>query len=141
CYYGRTPDNALGQCDLSGETMPFAPKLTGNIALTWEQPIASGDMYARLDYRYSGSANSSSELDPRHKEDAYGVGNFRLGFRNAKYDVAGWVKNLADETYFVQKSPANVATVVDTTVGSPEGSYQAYVGEPRTAGVTMRMFF
>lgn len=141
CYYGRTPDNALGQCDLSGENLPFAPKLTGNIALTWEQPLWSGDFYARLDYRYTGEANYSSELDPRHDEDAYSVGNFRLGWRTASFDVAGWVKNMTDEVYVSQLAPATVATAVDAAVGSPVGSFQAFIGEPRTYGATLRLFF
>ncbi len=141
CYFGRTPDNALGQCDLSGDNLPYAPKLTGNVALTWEQPLLSGDLYARLDYRYTDEANYSSELDPRHEEAGYRVGNFRLGWRNASYDVAAWVKNLEDETYYAQKLPANVSASVDAAVGSSEGSYQTFSGEPRTFGVTARMHF
>ena len=141
CFYGRTPDNALGQCDLSGENLPFAPKLTGNVALTWEQPLASGDLYARLDYRYMDKANYSSELDPRHEKSAYGVGNARLGWRNASYDVSAWVKNINDETYYAQITPANIATSVDGAVGSAEGSFQTFVGEPRTFGATVRYFF
>jgi len=141
CFYGRTPDNALGQCDLSGDNLPYAPKLTGNVGLTWEQPLASGDLYARLDYRYMDKANYSSELDPRHEKSAYGVGNFRLGWRNASYDVSAWVKNVTDETYYAQIAPANVATAVDTAVGSSEGSFQTFVGEPQTFGATVRYFF
>jgi len=142
CYYGRTPDNAaLGQCDLSGEIIPFAPKLTGNIALTWEQPVAVGDVYSRLDIRYTGAANYSSDLDPRHAEDAFTTANFRLGWRNANWDVAVWGKNLSDEIVYVQHVAANVATAVDVAVGSPEGSYQSYIGEPRTYGLTVRTFF
>lgn len=142
CYYGRTPDNpALGQCDLSGEILPYAPKLTGNVALQWEQPLGSGDIYSRLDVRFTGEANYSSELDPRHEEDAITTTNFRLGWRSARFDVAAWVKNLSDETVYVQHAAANVATAVDVAVGSPEGTYQTYLGEPRTYGVTLRAFF
>ncbi len=142
CYYGRTPDNAaLGQCDLSGNTLPFAPKATGNIALQWEQPVGAGDLYSRLDVRYTGAANYSSDLDPRHEEDAFHTANFRLGWRTASFDVAAWVKNISDEVVYVQHVAANVATAVDVAVGSPEGSYQSYIGEPRTYGLTLRTFF
>ncbi|TLM77342.1 TonB-dependent receptor [Microbulbifer harenosus] len=141
CYHGRTPDNALGQCDLSGNNLPFAPKLTGNIGLQWEQPMFTGDLYARVDYRYTGAANYSSELDPRHEQSAYAVGNFRLGWRDASYDISAWVQNLADETYYTQKLPANVSSNVDVAVGSAEGSYQTFTGTPRTAGITFRMNF
>lgn len=141
CYYGRTPDNALGQCDLSGNDLPYAPRLTGNLGLQWEQPLADGDLYARLDYRFTDDANYSSELDPRHEQDAYWVGDARLGWRSARFDVAAWVKNLSNETYFTQKLPANVSASVDAAVNSPEGSYQTYTGEPRTYGITARLHF
>lgn len=139
CYYGRTPDNALGQCDLSGEDLPFTGKLTGNIALTWDQPLWSGDLYTRFDSSYKDTANQSPDLDPRHYQDAYFLNNFRLGWRNANYDIAAWVNNLSDETYSTFQGPANVAASVDATVGSPVGSYQNYLGQPRTYGVTFRM--
>lgn len=142
CYYGREPDDAaLAQCDLSGNILPFAPKGTGNIALQWEQPLADGDIYSRLDVRYTGAANYSSDLDPRHAENALTTANFRLGWRNADFDVATWVNNLNDDVVYVQHVAANVATAIDVAVGSPEGSYQSYIGAPRTYGLTFRAFF
>ena len=136
CYYGRTPENALGQCDLSGELLPFAPKLTGNLGLEWEQPLAGGDFYSRIDYRYTGAANYSSELDPRHYEDAYWVGNLRTGWRNDTWDLAAWVKNLEDEVYFIQKTASPIASKLDGGA-----SFQAFTGTPRTFGLTIRMNF
>ncbi|WP_043319423.1 TonB-dependent receptor [Microbulbifer sp. HZ11] len=136
CYYGRAPENALGQCDLSGETLPFAPELTGNLALEWEQPLAGGDFYSRVDYRYTGQANYSSERDPRHQEDAYWVGNLRAGWRNDTWDISTWVRNLHDEVYFIQKTASPIASKLDGGA-----SYQAYTGTPRIFGLTARMHF
>ncbi|WP_105102902.1 TonB-dependent receptor [Microbulbifer pacificus] len=136
CYFGRAPENALGQCDLSGELLPFAPRLTGNFGLEWEQPLAGGDLYSRIDYRYTDDANYSSELDPRHQEPAYWVGNFRTGWRNDTWDVAAWVKNLENETYFIQKTASPIASKLDGGA-----SYQAYTGTPRTFGLTVSMNF
>ncbi|WP_295803034.1 TonB-dependent receptor [uncultured Microbulbifer sp.] len=136
CYYGRAAENALGQCDLSGEILPFAPKLTANFGLEWEQPLAGGDWYSRVDYRYTGEANYSSELDPRHLEDAYWVGNLRTGWRNDTWDLSAWVKNLDDEVYFIQKTASPIASKLDGGA-----SYQAYTGTPRTFGLTARMNF
>jgi len=136
CAFGRSPENALGQCDLSGENLPFAPELTGNLALEWEQPVAGGDFYSRIDYRYTDKANYSSELDPRHQEEAYWVGNLRAGWRNDTWDLAAWVKNVGDEVYYVQKTASPIASKLDGGA-----SYQAYTGTPRTFGVTLRMNF
>lgn len=139
CHYGRTPDNALGQCDLSGQDLPFTGKINGNIALTWNQPLLTGDLYARLDSSYTDETNQSPDLDPRHEQDAYVLSNFRLGWRNARFDVSGWVRNLSDESYSTFRGPANVGASVDEAVGSPVGSFQNYLGQPRTYGATLRL--
>lgn len=136
CYFGDTPDNALGQCDLSGQNLPFAPKLTANLALEWNQPLAGGDFYARADYRFTDEANYSSELDPRHAEDAYWVGNLRTGWRNDSWDLSAWVKNLHDEVYYVQKTASPIASKLDGGA-----SFQAFTGTPMTYGVTLRVNF
>ncbi|NHN37073.1 TonB-dependent receptor [Pseudomaricurvus alcaniphilus] len=137
CAFARVPDDpVLGQCDLSGKNLPFAPKLTGNLALEWERSLADGDFYARVDYRYTDKANYSSELDPRHAEDGYWVGNLRTGWRNDTWDLAAWVKNVSDEVYFVQKTASPIASRLDGGA-----SFQGYTGTPRTYGVTLRMNF
>lgn len=136
CHFGRAAENELGQCDLSGEILPFAPKLTANLALEWEQTVALGDVYARVDYAYTGSANYSSELDPRHAEDAYWLGNLRAGWRTDGWDLSAWVKNLHDEVYFVQKTASPIASKLDRGE-----AFQAFTGTPRTYGVTLRFNF
>lgn len=139
CYYGREPDNEYAQCDLSGEKLPFTPNLAGNAALRYTQPLFSGDLYSRLAYRYQGSTHYIPDLDPRHEEPAYGVFDARLGWRSANVDVALWVKNLTDEQYASAIGPATFHAVLDASVGSPEGSYQTFLGDPRSVGMTLRL--
>ncbi len=138
CYYGRTPDNDLDQCDLSGEALPSGTKFKANIALNWRRPFAGGDVYSRLDHVYSSSANASSSLDPRFDMPASNVTNLRLGWRNNSIDLAVWAKNLTDEEIINQVAPANIHTVVDTRVGAEEGSYQAFSLPQRSLGITAR---
>lgn len=141
CFYGRQADNELGQCDLSGENLPTAAEVKGNLALNWRFPIWGGDLYSRLDYLYNGAANTSASLDPRFDQPSYSVVNLRLGWRDARWDIAAWAKNLSDEVYVTQAAPANIHTAVDRNLNSPVGSYQAYTGLPRTWGVTARWYF
>jgi outer membrane receptor protein involved in Fe transport len=138
CYYGREPDNDLGQCILNGEELASATKLKGNIAINWRYPFGSGDIYTRMDYAYSGAANASSALDPRFDQPASNTLNLRLGWRNNNIDVAFWGRNLTDEIDIDQVAPANIFTTIDTRVGSPVGSYQAFTSQPLSLGLTAR---
>lgn len=133
CYSGR-PENATGApCDLSGETLPFAPKLTGNAGVQWEHGFGPGTMYSRLDTNWIGSQNVSTELDPNHGEKGgYALMNFRLGWKQDMWDVSGWVRNLADKTYVTQNAQSNIFASLQ------DGSYQSYLGAPRSYGVTVR---
>ena len=138
CFYGRSPDNDAGQCDLSGEGLPSGTKFKANIALNWRRPFSGGDLYSRLDHVYSSSANASSSLDPQFDMPASNVTNLRFGWRNESLDFAVWGKNITDEVIINQVTPANIHTVVDERVGSPEGSYQAFTLPQRTVGITAR---
>ncbi|WP_269620724.1 TonB-dependent receptor [Zhongshania sp. BJYM1] len=138
CYYGREPDNDLGQCRLDGEELPSATKFKGNIALNWRYPLASGDLYSRLDYAYTGEANASSALDPRFDQPASNTLNLRLGWRTANIDIAFWGRNITDEVHIDQVAPANIFTTIDSRVNSPVGSYQAFTNQPRSLGLTAR---
>jgi outer membrane receptor protein involved in Fe transport len=138
CYYGRTPDNDAGQCDLSGEGLPSGTKFKANVALNWRKPFSGGDLYSRLDYLYSSSANASASLDPRFDMPASHVMNLRFGWRNDTIDLAVWSKNITDEEVINQVAPANIHTVVDARVGATEGSYQAFTLPQRSVGITAR---
>ena len=141
CYYGRAPDNDLGQCDLSGENLPSATRIKGNIALNYYHTMLSGEFYTRLDYLYNGDANNSASLDPRADTSSYGITNLRLGWQNSQWDLALWGKNLSDKNAVAQTAPANIHTQVDRNVGAEEGSYQAFTIPPRSIGLTARRFF
>ncbi len=138
CYYGRTPDNDLGQCNLDGQALPSAAKTKGNIALNWRRPFGSGDIYSRLDYAYKGAANSSSALDPLFDQPSTETFNLRVGWRNSDFDIALWGRNITDEVHIDQIAPANIFTTIDSRVGSSVGSYQAFTSQPRSIGLTAR---
>jgi len=133
CYTGRTPDDPVtGACDLSGQTLPFAPKLTATAGLQWEHLFNAGTLFSRLDGSWVGEQNVTSELDPNHgKQDAYGVANFRLGWSRDSWEIFGWVRNLTDETYITQTAQSNLFASLQ------DGTYQNYLGSPRSYGITV----
>jgi iron complex outermembrane recepter protein len=133
CYTGRTPDDALtGACDLSGQTLPFAPKLTATAGLQWQHSFNAGKLFSRLDGSWVGEQNVTSELDPNHgMQDAYGLMNFRLGWSRDTWEVFGWVRNLTDETYITQTAQSNLFASLQ------DGTYQNYLGSPRAYGITL----
>ncbi|WP_295877866.1 TonB-dependent receptor [uncultured Zhongshania sp.] len=140
CHYSAEPDN--GQfCSADGEAIPFAPEFSGSLIAQWTQPLFEGDFYARMSYQYTGDNLPSSDRDPRHMQDPYFLLDGRLGWRNDSFDIVLWGKNLTDETYLVQAGPGNTTATVDAYTNASEGSYQTFIGEPRTAGVTLRLFY
>ncbi|MET0987995.1 MAG: TonB-dependent receptor, partial [Steroidobacteraceae bacterium] len=134
CYTGRTPDDlATGGCDLSGKTLPFAPKLTATAGVQWQHSFGPGDLYSRLDGNWVGDHNVTSELDANHGEqDGYGLLNFRLGWKQQAWDVSLWARNLTDKTFITQTAQSNLFSALQ------DGTYQNYLGAPRSYGITVR---
>jgi outer membrane receptor protein involved in Fe transport len=135
CYTGRAPDDPLtGACDLSGEGLPFAPKLTATAGVQWQHSFGRGQLYSRLDGSWSGEQNVTSELDPNHGvQDAYALMNFRLGWNQGPWDVSAWVRNLTDETFIAQTAQSNLFASLQ------DGTYQSYLGAQRAYGLTVRV--
>ncbi|MET0659905.1 MAG: TonB-dependent receptor [Steroidobacteraceae bacterium] len=134
CYTGRTPDDPVtGGCDLSGKTLPFAPKLTATAGVQWQHTFGPGDLYSRLDGNWVGDQNVTSELDANHgKQDGYGLLNFRLGWKQQAWDVSLWARNLTDKTFIAQTAQSNLFSALQ------DGTYQNYLGAPRSYGITVR---
>jgi iron complex outermembrane receptor protein len=141
CWFGRAPNanpNATGaftSCDLSGSSLPLAPKWRTTGALQYEHRLSMGKLYTRADLNWQSKMNvNSASLDPRHVQKAYAMINARLGMRlNNGLDLSLWASNLSNET-IVQQS--GVLSLFGTTSG-----YQNFLGAPRQIGVTARFGF
>jgi outer membrane receptor protein involved in Fe transport len=134
CYTGRAPDDPVtGGCNLSGETLPYAPKFMATAGLQWEHPIGPGSLYSRLDSSSVGKQNVTSELDPNHgMQDGYAVANLRLGWRQGLWEVSAWVRNLTNNTYIIQTAQSNLFASLQ------DGTYQNYLGPERSYGITVQ---
>jgi outer membrane receptor protein involved in Fe transport len=143
------PTNALAL--LPGQTLSLAPKYSLSGSLTYEHPVGD-NLKARFNVgaKYSSEYNTGSDLFPPKMQDAYTVVNARVGVGSAdeKWTVELWSQNLLNEKYtqvgfngFLQGSSGLGATQTTYVPANDTITYDAFLGAPRTYGVTLRSKF
>lgn len=124
--YGRDP--ALAAV-LSGQRFRYASKFSGNASLSLDQPLSGSlNLTGRVQYQFSSSQFINTASGARRGD--IGLVNANLGFKEADgaWQVEAWVQNLFDKTYAMNS--------FNTPIQS--GDENAYLGAPRTFGVTLR---
>lgn len=128
-------DDLLPDADLAllpGSRASFAPKwsVTGSVGYEWDMG-SNLEASAHLGAKYMSDYNTGSDLDPEKEQDAYSVLNARviLGRRDGRWDVELWSQNLTDAEYYQVAFDAPLQT----------GTWNAFLGAPRTYGVTLRV--
>jgi iron complex outermembrane receptor protein len=122
-------DRAPGTPDYSGNQLPNSPKFSLAALLDYKVPLPTG----ALDFQFSASYKShqffDTTNDPYITQGGYWIENIRVGYswNDGKWEIAGWVRNLANTQYYVDK--------FDLT--SPFGFIQGIVGSPRFYGVEL----
>jgi outer membrane receptor protein involved in Fe transport len=116
------------------DQLSFAPEWSGTLSATFEQRVGSRlVLRANLGAKYLSSYNTGSNLDPMKIQDAYTLVNARLAIAsiNDAWTLEAWAQNLTDKTYaqVIIDGPAQTAT------------YDAFLGAPRTFGITGRVRF
>lgn len=129
--YGDDP--VAGLPLLAGSRLSFAPLWSGNLAGTWTRPVASSlTLRATLAGKYSSSYNTGSDLAPEKVQAGFWLANGSLALAaDAGWSLEVWGRNLFDEDY---KQVGFGAPFQTGTVG-------AFLGAPRTVGVTVRQSF
>jgi outer membrane receptor protein involved in Fe transport len=123
-----------------GSRLPLAPLYSWSLSGTYSHNLVA-DLVGRLTVgmKYSSSYNTGSDLDPRKEQDAFALVNARVavGPENGRYSVELWAENLFDTNYQqvafdapFQNVPTNGTGVID-----------AFLGQPRTFGATLRVKF
>lgn len=140
---GPTPVEALNPTtggspisDLSGKPLSGVPSWSwstgGDFALpVGDTAIGEAEVYARADYNWRSSYYTAVSDSRYSLVPSWGIANARIGFRteDGAFDLSIWAKNLFDKDYADTLSVANTGQVTAT------------VGDPRTAGVTLRTKF
>lgn len=128
-YYPTDPGNST----YSGREMEQSPDWVNVTSVTYEFPIA-GNLtgVAYIDNRYS-SEFFTGGFDPNRVQGSFSVANARFSLRDEAGDWAVdlWARNLFDKDYYRRVIPATFQA----------GSYSAFLGDPRTYGITLRRNF
>lgn len=126
--------------NLAGKQLTHAPEWSATGAATYDFSVGGFGAFAHLDFRYTDEHNTGSDLDAAKVQEAFTVWNARLGIMGADetWSAELWAQNLTDEDYF--------QVVFDTPVQNSAGnpllqSYSAFLGDPRTWGLTVEYNF
>jgi iron complex outermembrane recepter protein len=116
-YEGFHPlQPGVGLVDFKGAELGSAPQLTANLRASYEWTLGN-DRYVRLggdlSYRddYHAGLQYVNPTDVRFDVESYTLINARLalGAQDTRWEVAAWVRNLADEYYYHSASFSNDA--------------------------------
>jgi len=143
------PGNALAL--LPGSRMSLAPEWSASGSLTYERPVGD-NLKARFNVgaKYSSDYNTGSDLFPPKVQKDYTLVNARvaLGTQDDKWTIELWGQNLFDEEYtqvgfngFLQGSSGLSATNATYNPALDTITYDAFLGAPRTYGMTLRAKF
>ncbi|WP_417491814.1 TonB-dependent receptor [Maricaulis sp.] len=116
---------------LSGQNFSLAPEWYASGSVTYNGTFGEDMTWlAHLDARYMSEQNTGSDLDPEKMQEAYTLFNGRIGIGAADetWSLELWGRNLTDEDY--------VQVGFDGPFQS--GSFNAFLGTPRSWGLTLR---
>ena len=118
-YYGNTS----GVADVSGKTLPHAPKIVMNLIGTYTIPLSKGHLDLTGAYLHNGGWYG--EPDNRLRQPAYDVVNLMADWKATTHSgVRLWVKNVGNTDYAVYLASAFYADYIQFAA-------------PRTYGVTV----
>jgi iron complex outermembrane recepter protein len=145
---GKPLSNALWQ--LPGRQISNAPKWTVTGSAAWTPPIGNSGMHALfyVDARYMSEFNTGSDLDIEKTQNAFTVVNARIGIEGPgdNWGLEFWGQNVFDQNYVQVAFDSPIQGTPGTTTRGVQAGfypvatqlYSAFLGEPRTFGVTLR---
>jgi iron complex outermembrane recepter protein len=128
--YGPTTQDAT----LRGRQIVNAPKWTVQNQLNIATPeIGRWSGYFNANMRWLSDLNTSVSLIPQAEQDGYVLLGGRIGVKSSdeRWDLSAYAQNLTNRYY---------RTLVFAGVIQP-GTFNAYVGEPRSTGIELRVRF
>ena len=141
-----TPANFGALSLLPGSRLSFAPLYSVSGAVTYDHQISDNlRVLANVDAKYSSSYNTGSDLDPNKMQSAYTMVNARVGIgaANRRWAVELWATNLTNVNYrqVVFDAPLQGQAALDPSSAANRATqtYDAFLGQPRTVGITLRV--
>jgi iron complex outermembrane receptor protein len=130
CYYNSPIKKPDGGCDLSGETLPFAPDWSGNLYLLFQKDIDWGTYFFRTDWFGTSNQNIDTKLNPA-MEESISLFGLSTGIRSERWELTLWGKNITDQTNHMLA--AEVPIISDTN--------QYWLNPPRSWGGSVKLIF
>ena len=146
-----SPGNFAQLSLLPGARASFAPEWSATGSVNYERNMGGGIRAGfSLAAKYMGDYNTGSDLLPAKQQDAFTTlnGRFMVGSEDERWTAEFWVQNLTDEEYVqvVYNAPLQGSAFQGTV--QPNGTfynpaldsqtYDAFLGQPRTYGATLR---
>jgi len=128
-------DDLLPDADLAllpGSRPSFAPEWSATASVGYDWKIGGSlKAGAHIGAKYMSEYNTGSDLDPQKNQEGYTLGNarFTIGSRNNRWSVELWSQNITDAEYYQVGIDAPLQT----------GTWNAFLGAPRTYGMTLRL--
>lgn len=116
---------------LPGARLSLAPLWSASASATYERSFGTLVGRANIGAKYSSSYNTGSDLNPVKVQAGYIVANGRisLGTTDERLALELWSQNMLNQKYY--------QVAYDAPFQS--GSYDAFLGQPRTYGATLRV--
>lgn len=143
------PTNALAL--LPGSRLSLAPKYSASGSVTYETPVGTRmKALANFGGKYVSSYNTGSDLFPPKNQKGFAVFNGRIGLgsEDERWMLEVWGQNLFNKKYVqvafngvLQGSSGLSATNAVYNPALDTITYDAFLGAPRTYGVTLRSRF
>ena len=145
---GRFPQLSL----LPGARPSFAPEWSLSGSINFDRSLG-GNLRGgfALSAKYQTEYNTGSDSIPFKMQDAYTVVNGRIsiGTEDERWTVDLWSQNLLDEEYVQVAYNSPLQGTAFQTTAQPDGTFynqaldtqgiSAFLGQPRTYGVTLRV--
>jgi outer membrane receptor protein involved in Fe transport len=119
---------------LPNNTVSFAPKWSGVLSATYSRPLTANLVWrTNVGAKTTSAYNTGSDLNPAKEQKAYTLVNARLGLgsENERWMIEAWGQNVLNKDYY--------QLFFDAPLQS--GTLNAYLGAPRTYGLTLRVSF
>ena len=144
--YGNFVAPAGASLLLPGNNMSFAPLWSGSLSGSYETDIGENfSLRASLSAKFTTEYNTGSDLNPRKLQEDLSLLNGRIAFgsQDDRWSVELWGQNLTDEDYYQVVFDAPLQNVTSSTPGAlpTTDALNAFMGAPRTYGVTLRARF
>ena len=118
--------------NLDGREVDYAPKVSGNVSVSYNVALGDGKLVPRLDWSYQAAQWTSFFQAPWQQIPSRELLDFRIAYNpKPAWRVEGYVTNLTNKVYAVGNNQSSAYPYV--------GAY--YLGPPRLYGVSVAYSF